>query len=142
LIVVLDASVVLKWFFRSREEEADVDGALAILAGIDSGRFRMVQPPHFLAEVAAVLAREKPHAAHEDVRDLQDIAWQAIEAEEIYATALDLSVRLGHHLFDTLYHATALHVPDSLFVTADARYHERAKHEGRIKLLAEFDAGE
>jgi hypothetical protein len=51
--LVVDASVALKCFFRAREGEADVEPAIALLAGIVTDRFRLWQPPHFLAEVAA-----------------------------------------------------------------------------------------
>ncbi len=66
--LVIDASVVLKWFFRERKGEADTEPALTLLAGIDADRFRLWQPPHFLAEVAAVLAREKPESARDEGR--------------------------------------------------------------------------
>jgi predicted nucleic acid-binding protein len=140
LILVVDASVALKWFFRTCEDEAHIDRALAILAGIDTGCFQIVQPPHFLAEVAAVLAREKPEDAQEDLFDLQSVEWRLIEDATIYATAVDLSVRLRHHLFDTLYHATALHTPGATLVTADQHYYDKARDMGCIALLADFDA--
>ena len=136
--LVVDASVALKWFFRASGEEEHTDHALAILAAIDTNRLKMSQPPHFLAEVAAVLAREKPGGAHDDLIDLQNITWRLIEGAAIYATAVDLSIRLQHHLFDTLYHATALHIPGAILVTADRRYYDKARPEGRIVLLADY----
>ena len=77
--LVVDASVALKWFFRKREDEADVEPALALLSGIDTDRYRLWQPPHFLSEVAAVLAREKPDTARDDLADLRLIQWQVVE---------------------------------------------------------------
>jgi predicted nucleic acid-binding protein len=136
---VVDASVALKWFFREREDEADIEPALALLAGIDTDRYRLWQPPHFLAEVAAVLARETPETARDDLADLRLIQWQAVEQPAMYETAIDLSVRLGHHLFDTLYHAAAMRTPDAKLVTAGRIYYEKAQGEGRIVLLSEFD---
>lgn len=59
MILTLDASVVLKWFFKLRDHEPDVDGALRLLTDIGNARIQLAQPPHFIAEVAAVLAREK-----------------------------------------------------------------------------------
>jgi predicted nucleic acid-binding protein len=141
LNLVVDASVVLKWFFRSRPDEDDVANALALLEGIDTGRFRMLQPPHFLAEVSAVLAREKPSAAQQDLSDLWDINWESVEDPAVYATAIELSVRHRQHLFDTLYHGTALFLPDALLVTADQRYYLKARDEGRIVLLGDFPVG-
>jgi predicted nucleic acid-binding protein len=139
VILVVDASVALKGFFRVRKEETHRDRALAILAGIDRERFYLVQPPHFLAEVAAVLARENPENAEEDLLDLQRVEWRLIEDELIYATAVGLSVHLQQHVFDTLYHATALHAPGATLITADPRYYRRAREKGCITLLADFE---
>ena len=140
MILVVDASVALKWFFRGHDDEADIDGALAILSGIDEDRIELTQPPHFIAEVAAVLARRKPDYAREDLRDLLALDCRFVEEPAIYATAVSLAVRLEHHLFDTLYHATALHIPGAAFVTADGRYFEKAREIQPIELLADFPA--
>ena len=60
-----------------------------------------------------------------------------LRSPETYATALDLAVRHRHHLFDTLYHAVALHTPGAVLVTADERYYNKARLEGQIALLAD-----
>ena len=99
---------------------------------------RLWQPPHFLAEVAAVLAREKPESARDDLADLRLIQWQTVEDAATYETAMDLSIRLGHHLFDTLYHAAALRTADANLLTADRSYFDKARDEGRIVLLSQF----
>ena len=138
LIVVIDASVALKWFFSDREDEEHVNNALEILRCIDSGQVRMVQPPHFLAEMAAVLAREKPEEARADLADLQRLLWEVSEGPGIYATAVELSIQLDQHLFDTLYHATALETDGATLVTADSRYYANAKGIGRIMRVDEF----
>ena len=138
MIVVIDASVALKWFFSAREDEAHVDNALEILRGIDDGKARMVQPPHFLAEVAAVLAREKPEDVQADLADLQRLLWEVSEGPDVYATAVELTIQLGQHLFDTLYHATALKTDGAILVTADRRYYANAEGVGRIVRLDDF----
>jgi predicted nucleic acid-binding protein len=93
------------------------------------------EPPHFPAEVAAVLIRHKSDAAHEDLADLQALLWERVEADEVYVDAMDLANRLQHHLFDTLYHAVALNVGDAVLVTADRRYWRKAKEIGRVVML-------
>ncbi len=67
----------------------------------------MLQPPHFVAEVAAVLGREKPDEAQDDLVDLLSAEHATVEDRGVYVAAIDLSIRLQHHLFDTLYHAVA-----------------------------------
>lgn len=61
------------------------------------------------------------------------------ENSTVYGTAIKLSIRLNHHLFDTPYHATALHMPEAIDVTADRRHYDKAKDLGQIAFLAEFD---
>ena len=138
MILVVDASVALKWFFRGRFDEAHSENAVSILRAVGDGRVQMVQPPHFLAEVAAVLAREQPSTAGEDLLHLQSVEWEVAEWPWVYARAVELSVRLRHHLFDTLYHATALHHEGARLVTADEAYIRKARAEGGIVGLREF----
>ena len=83
-----------------------------------------------------MLARTKSHGAREDLLDLLNIEFSMIDTPEIYATALELSIRLQHHLFDTRYHAVALRVPGASPVTADRRFYDKARNRGRITLLA------
>jgi predicted nucleic acid-binding protein len=138
MILVVDASVAIKWFFQNRDNETDCDLALTILESVDAGRIQLLQPPHFIAEVAAVLAREKPGEAQDDLFDLLCVECQISQEPESYATAIDLSIRYRHHLFDTLYHAIALHTPGSTFITADEAYWRKAQSMGHIVRLQDF----
>lgn len=138
MIIVADASVALKWFFRTRADEADVGPALVLLEGVADGRVALLEPPHFVAEVIAVLAREAPHSAAASLRDLLAIEMR-IEAEApVYERALTLAARHKHHLFDTLYHALALCTPGAVLVTADEAYWRKARSEGAIMRVADF----
>jgi predicted nucleic acid-binding protein len=138
LNVVVDASVAIKWFFRLRDDERDVDAALELLRGVLDDRVRLIQPPHFIAEMGAVLAREMPGPAEAPLKNLLDIEMQLVGGEAVYTAAVGLSVRLQHHLFDTLYQAVALESADGVLVTADERYYRKAKGVGRIVMLADF----
>jgi len=138
VILVLDASVVIKWFVRDDPNEQHADQALQILSAVGTGEVKLIQPPHFMAEVSAVLARVKPAEVQTDVADLLNVEWRISESAAIYATAISLASSLNHHLFDTLYHAVALHQPDALLVTADVRYYNKAQNYGRVILLENF----
>ena len=111
---------------------------MRILEGAASGTHTLIAPPHFMAEVAAVLAREKPRAALADINDLQEILFERAESPAVYARATALAIRLDHHVFDTLYHAVALCTPGATLITADRRYYGKARLEGRISLLADL----
>lgn len=136
MILVVDASVAVKWFFQDRFDEAYAHNALKILDALSRGSVRLLQPPHFIAEVASVLARKKQGAAKADLADLLALDFQQVDDPLAYVLACDLSVRLDHHLFDTMYHAVALLEPQAEMITADSRYFEKAKVLGRITHLA------
>ncbi len=138
MIAVVDASVAVKWFLHGNPDEQHTDLALRILEQSVLGFVHMVQPGHFAAEVAAVLARLKPADAQDDLFDFLDIQYRTLTSPETYATALELALRYQHHLFDTLYHAVALHTPGAVLVTADQRYYNKTRLEGQICLLSDF----
>jgi predicted nucleic acid-binding protein len=129
--VVVDASVIVKWILPDAEREAQTDEALALLQGVRTGSVQPVQPPHWLAEVAAVLARLRPEiaAATLDLLDALELPMAADIA--IYRRAARLAAELGHHLFDTLYHAVALEC-SAVLITADAHYFRKAAHLGSV----------
>jgi predicted nucleic acid-binding protein len=138
MMVVVDASVAVKWFLSDRPDEPNTDSALQVLEHSVLGLLPMVQPPHFVAEVAAVLARLKPDDAQADLADFLEIRHETLATVQTYHTALELATRYQHHLFDTLYHAVALHTPGAVLITADERYYAKARSEGRIRLLQDF----
>ena len=96
-------------------------------------------PPHFIAEVSAVLARETPTTAALSVASLLAIDMERLDEPGVMERAVDLSVTLQHHLFDTLYHAVALSASNALLVTADERYYRKAVRIGRIVRLSELE---
>jgi predicted nucleic acid-binding protein len=61
--LVLDASVIVKWVVPERSEEPDGVRALELLGAMGAGRLSVVEPPHWLAEVAAVVTRLAPERA-------------------------------------------------------------------------------
>ena len=140
MICVVDASVAVKWFAEGdwALREDDIEPALEILKASTRGTLDFYQPPHFLAEVAAVVSRLKPDRAQQYIDDLAqlNITWAAPTVA--YARAFELARQLDHHLFDTLYHAVALSVPGAVLVTADRRYFDKAQHLGQIAWLADY----
>jgi predicted nucleic acid-binding protein len=135
---VVDASVALKWFIGARPGEDDVDAAMGLLSAVADGQVELIQPPHFVAEVAAVLVRETPATAQRDLSDLLDLRMRIDAASGDYALAMTLAERHRQHLFDTLYHALALRTDHATLVTADERYVRKAIPEGRIVRLRDF----
>jgi len=139
IYAVADASVAVKWFLPPTEAELGHDRAVALLQGVKSGQIALREPPHWLAEVAAVLSRLAPTTARQNIEDLYAMRIPVMETPEIYVTASKLAISLDQHLFDTLYHAVALDSPGCILVTADGRYYDKAHEEGSIVLLRDFD---
>jgi predicted nucleic acid-binding protein len=139
--IVIDASVAIKWLLPERDDEADSDKALALLAGVKRGAIELIQPPHWLAEVAAVLTRLSPGTVEDDVVDLYALELPVLDTPSLYLAACELARSLNHHLFDTLYHAVALETSDAALVTADEHYYRKAASRGSIALLSSFTPG-
>ena len=139
-VLVADASVIVKWLLPGPEPEQDVDVALSLLSAFRRGQMLLRQPPHWLAEVAAVLTRLSPRTVDEDVADLYAMRLDVLDSVELYQRASRLAKSLDQHLFDTLYHAVALETPGAMLVTADERYYRKAASAGAIALLSHWPA--
>lgn len=135
--LVVDASVAVKWAIRDPLIEHDVDKAVALLRAIRARTIEAIEPPHWTAEIIAVIARARPQRVALMLGILSTLPVKDVMRVNCYRTAADISVNLDHHLFDTLYHAVALEEGATL-VTADEAYFVKAKGLGSIMPLADF----
>jgi predicted nucleic acid-binding protein len=136
--IVVDASVAIKWLVPFRPEEADVEKALALFERVIRQDITMAQPPHFVAEIMAVIARLEPDFADCVFDAVSNLEMIFDDRPDIYRTAIRLSIHLSHHLFDTLYHAVALNTPGAVLITADEAYYRKAQGEGQIIRLQDY----
>jgi len=136
-VIVVDASVAVKWFLPTVAGERDAQPALNLLEGVRRGTHTLAAPPHWMAEVAGVLVRLSPATIREDMASLHALRPVVVEHLALYETACRLAVQLKHHLFDTLYHAAALHTPGATLVTADDVYYRKAAHLGQIRRIVD-----
>lgn len=136
--VVLDASVIVKWIFADRAQESHSLQAFQILQSVKESRVSVLQPPHWLAEVAAVIVRLDSERARQAVSILHALEFPVVTGVEVYQKACELSASFSQHLFDTLYHAVALTEPGAILVTADDQYYRKAHNVGRIVRLKEY----
>ncbi len=135
---VIDASVIIKWIFPEKTEEEHLPQAISLLQIIKQNKVKVLQPPHWLAEVAAVIVRLQPKIAGETIELLNMMEFPVINEPKIYQIACQLSERFKHHLFDTLYHAVAIFSDNTQFITADNQYYQKAAAQGAILRLADF----
>ncbi len=136
--LVIDASITIKWIFPEKTEERHLPQSLHLLKAIREGHINVVQPPHWLAEAAAVIVRLQPKIADEAMDLLNAMEFNVVNAIEIYHIACTLSEKLHHHLFDTLYHAVAIYDGNTEFITDDEHYYRKAAKQGAIIRLADF----
>jgi predicted nucleic acid-binding protein len=139
VIVVIDASVVLKWLLEDPTREPDTEKASALIESVISGGLEVLQPVHWLAEVAAVAARLAPQTAVRDVEMLAALELPTANDPNVIQHATRLAIDTNHHLFDTLYHAVALEHEEAVLVTADDRYYGKAERYGAITALCDWE---
>jgi predicted nucleic acid-binding protein len=118
-----------------------LDASVALVESVVSGRQEILQPVHWLAEVAAVAARLVPQTAVGDVEMLAAFEFPTTDSPNVIRRATRLVIDTDHHLFDTLYHAVALEHEDTLLVTADERYYGKAEGIGTIRALHDWRPG-
>jgi predicted nucleic acid-binding protein len=138
VIAVVDASVVIKWLLQDPEREAGTDKATQLMERVSSGEQPVLQPTHWIVEVGAVLARESPDTAVDDVGMLTALELPTTEELQVLQRGVELAMELKQHLFDTYYHGVALEAPDCVLVTADERYLRAARAKGRIVHLMDW----
>jgi predicted nucleic acid-binding protein len=137
LTLVVDASVVAKWFL----DEPLWESARALVI---SGE-ELVAPDFLLVEVANVLWRRMrrgevdPVRAQGNVRTLIRGAPEFFDSHVLMSDALRLAGTLDHPVYDCLYLALAIH-DDTRVITNDRRFHERVEASdfaGRTRLLSD-----
>ena len=129
--VVVDASVAVKWVLPDPAVELDADQAIALLAKIKSSELLPLQPPHWLAEVAAVITRLHPKVARRAIELLHALELPIADELEILTRSCAIAEQLSCHVFDTLYHAVALE-RDATLITADDEYYRKARKLGHV----------
>jgi predicted nucleic acid-binding protein len=136
--LVVDASVILKWLLRDPKAESETERATQLMEYVLSGYEPILQPIHWLAEVAAVLARLSPLSVEIDVASLQALEIPATDSPDVLRRGCRLAVNLDRHLFDTLYHAVALETPEATLITADQGYFAAGRSLGCMMRLADW----
>lgn len=134
--IVLDATIALKWFLNP-QTEPHFHAASALLVAASNARITLAAPPHFIAEVLAVIARKEPDRLRDVLTILYGLPIAIVGDESVHELAAQMSVALSHHMFDTLYQAVAI-LEAATFVTADEAYFAKASALGGIALLSNF----
>jgi predicted nucleic acid-binding protein len=135
---VIDASVAVKWALPGIDGGPYQGHALTLLYDIQDGHCQVLQPPHWLAEMASVLTRLAPTQSFALLQTFLAMEFPVNTEWEVYEQACRLAVDLRHHVCDTLYHAVALQSSETVFVTADTQYLRKAARYGHILALKDI----
>ena len=119
-LIVLDASVVIKWF----HEEKDTDRAIILQEQIAQGEVRTLVPPLLFYEVANVLTMKSGSEIEEVINAHQILENLPFQVVEVIHTVLEEAVRIAHQnhisVYDAIYVALAI-LSDATLVTADEK---------------------
>lgn len=133
MIQVIDASVAIKWFIQ----EPDQGDAFLILEAIQNSPKHFVVPELFFNEMLAVLCRIEKEAkkVQRHLYLLENLGFERVgNGSELLALAAQLSSEHNLTGYDAIYAATAK-LLNGLWVTADARAHQRIRSLGISKPL-------
>lgn len=139
MIVVVDASVAVKWFIADYPGEVHSDQAMVLLERLNLRDDVAVKPGHWLAEIVAVLVRLAPDRVPVALKLLSVLPFEVETDLKFLGDAAALATRHKAHVFDTLYHAVAL-ARAAVPVKADERYFAVARDEGSIVQLRDLSA--
>ena len=139
MIIVPDASVILKWVLEKGEGE-EVSKALTLQNAFIKEELELQVPTLWKYEVGNVLGLKQPQLAGELMKALLDYELSEAPLTPNYCQAV---LRLMHELkgvtfYDSCYHVLAIQTM-GIYVTADKNYVKRANRKGHIRLLAEWD---
>ena len=136
-LVVPDASVILKWAFRSPDEQAG-DKALELLKLWLAGGCDFILPTLWVYECGNVLGLKAPDTANEIMAIFLDYRFDECPVTAELSTAtLRIMRDFQVTFYDAVYHAVALSRKATL-VTADAAYFRKARMLGNIAMLEDF----
>jgi predicted nucleic acid-binding protein len=138
MIVVPDASVILKWVLE-REDDHGHAHAMKLQEALLAEEVEIRLPTLWRYEVGNVLGLKKPRLATELMGALLAYEFDEVPLRTEYA--LDVLEHMrevsGVTFYDAAYHVLALRTK-GLYLTADAAYVRRAKQKGHVSLLAEW----
>ena len=127
MIVIPDASVLLKWVLPG-DDEQDGDAALFLRDEAVAGAVELVVPQLWLYEVGNTLARRFPDQAGELLASLADFGLTEARLDLRWRTqAVSLAVAYEVAFYDAAYHAVAL-VHGGVFVTVSPVHRERVTY--------------
>ncbi len=138
MILVPDASVLLKWVLE-QEDEPDHCKAIQLQQAVLDESVEIRLPTLWRYEVGNVLGLKKPAMAVELMSALLAYEFDEVPLRTEYGLAVLEHMREVKRVtfYDSAYHVLAIRTK-GLYLTADTAYVKRAKAKGHVVLLAEW----
>lgn len=138
MIVVPDASVILKWVLE-KDSEPDYRQAVRLQQALLDEAIDIRLPTLWRYEVGNVLGLKKPAVATELMSALLAYEFDEVPLRTEYALEVLEHMREvpGVTFYDAAYHVLALRTK-GVYLTADTAYVKRAKRKGHVSLLSEW----
>lgn len=135
-LFIADASVLVKWAIR---EVPNLEEALLLRDNLIEGKVEMIVPVHCFPEVGNLLGREHRRIA---LSFFTFLITSEILEYPLNLNTLTIAFSLmgqyhGISFYDASYHALAIEQKGT-FITADKKYFEKTKKEGRVMLLKDY----
>ncbi len=139
MIIVPDASVILKWVLEKSSEPDQVQSRW-LQAAMLANHVEIQLPTLWRFEVGNVLGLKQPTLATELLSVLLAFDFEEVSLGKEYAQEVLEHMRevRGVTFYDAAYHVLALRVK-GLYLTADLAYVKKAKRKGNVSLLAEWE---
>jgi predicted nucleic acid-binding protein len=136
--VVLDASVIVKWYVK----EADYEVANIIKDDLEHGMIEVIAPSLLFYEVLNAL-RYKPNMGEVDlektVKSLLDFQLAIVDLDSEYGYRIvKMAMRRGITVYDASYIALA-HINSCYFFTADKKLRKKIQEEEWAKELQDYE---
>ncbi len=139
MIIVPDASVILKWVLEKSSEPDQVQ-ARGLQEAILADQAEIKLPTLWRFEVGNVLGLKQPKLARELLSallayDFEEVPLGKEFAGEIFDHMREVN---GVTFYDAAYHVLAIRLK-GLYLTADNAYVKKAKRKGHVTLLSEWE---
>lgn len=136
MVVVPDASVLLKWVLQS-DEEPDRRQAQALKDAWLNESCDLVVPSLWSFEVGNVLGQKRPVAAEALLQAMVDLGLRESPPHGYLRAIVALMRQYRVTFYDAAYHALAIHLRGTM-ITADAAYVRKAGGAGQVALLRDW----
>jgi predicted nucleic acid-binding protein len=139
MIVVPDASVILKWVLEKASEPDQVQ-ARSLQEAILNNQVEIRLPTLWRFEVGNVLGLKQPKLARELLSALLAFDFEEVPLGRDYAKEIldHMKEVTGVTFYDSAYHVLAIRM-EGLYLTADNAYVKKAKKSGHVTLLSEWE---